>query len=150
MRRGIIACIVMLASAACGSSSPAAPSTSSPPTGSINLSGTWVEKTGSLIFELTQVGSNVTGTSSFSDRNAVLGQYQASGTVTGTVAGSTLTTNEVYQLSGGPSLIGCVETVTSTWTITSDKELTGPFSQTDTCNGTVVFSKTGGATIDKQ
>jgi hypothetical protein len=40
--------------------------------------------------------------------------------------------------------------VTSTLTIVSEKEMSGPFTQTDTCNGAVVFSKAGGSTIVKQ
>lgn len=143
----------MLVSAACGSSSsPASPSPVN--TGPVNLSGSWVEKAGGTLgFQLQQSGTTITGTSSFIDRNAVFNSYSASGTVSGTVSGSVLTMTEVYQLTSqatGAPIAGCSETVTSTWTITSATEMTGPFSQTDTCNGTAVFTKVGVATIVKQ
>jgi hypothetical protein len=139
---------------ACGSSSPAAPSApAAVNTASINVTGTWVEKSGgSLTFQLQQTGTTVAGTADFIDRNSVFGTYNANGTVSGTLSGSVLTMNEVYQVTSqtsGFAIAGCTETVTSTWTITSVSEMTGPFSQTDTCNGTIVFTKSGSATIVK-
>jgi hypothetical protein len=147
-------CSAAFFAVACGSSSPSAPSAPSPVNAaSINVTGTWVEKAGgSLAFQLQQTGTTVTGTADFVDRNAVFGAYTASGTLSGTISGSVLTMSEVYQVTSqtsGVSIAGCTENVTSTWTFTSATEMTGPFSQTDTCNGTVVFTKSGSATVIK-
>ena len=157
MRRGILVCALALAAAACGSNSPAAPS--APATAvnpaPLNVTGTWGEKGGgTLVWQLQQNGTTVTGTSSFTDRNAVMGGYIASGPLSGTISASGLTTKEVDQVTqnspNGTVFTDCVETITSTWTFTSATEMTGPFSQSDTCGGAVVFTKSGTATLVKQ
>jgi len=142
----------LLTSAGCSSSSSSSMPTQATPTVTVDLTGTWGETVGTLVMRLQQNGTTVTGTSSFSDRNSVFGTYDASGTVTGTISGSTLTMDETYTVvpTSPTAPTGCIETVRSTWTIESSSKLDGPFSQTDTCSGTVVFTKAGTATIVKQ
>jgi hypothetical protein len=151
MVKQIPVCVVLgfvVLTAACGGGGSASPA--SPGAAAVNVTGTWVDG-GGLTMQLVQTGAAVTGTSTFLDKNAVFGSYQGSGTVSGTVAGSQLTTTELYQLtsSTGEALASCVESVTSTMTIVSDKQMGGPFAQTDTCNGTVVFSKSRSATLTR-
>ncbi|HVZ19731.1 MAG TPA: hypothetical protein VG871_01640 [Vicinamibacterales bacterium] len=147
------ALLLSLAVAACGggSSSPSSPSATF--TGPVDVTGTWVEVRGSLNLFLTQNGSNVTGSATFSDRNDVFGSYRGDGPVTGTVSGTTMTLTEVYGISGatsGRDTKNCTETVNSTWTVTSATSMNGPFTQVDVCDGAEVFRKSGTTTVEKR
>lgn len=148
-----LAVLLSLAAAACGggSSSPSAPSSAF--TGPVDVTGTWVEVRGSLNLFLTQTGTSVTGSASFTDRNDVFGSYRGDGTVSGSVSGTSMTLTEIYGVSdatSGRDTKNCTETVHSTWTITSATSMNGPFTQVDVCDGAEVFNKSGTTTVEKR
>ena len=90
----------------------------------------------------------------FTDSNSIFGRYTGSCTGSGTLSGSSLTGNENCQLTAQPTgapIDGCEEKVTSSYTVQSGgRQMNGSFSQTDTCNGSVVFTKSGSITLVKQ
>jgi hypothetical protein len=160
MKHIIIASLLAsaLTAAACGGSgsmatSPTAPSSQS--SSSLNVSGFWQEAgSGAVSIQFQQSGTAVTSMANFTDSNSVFGRYSGSCSGSGTLSGSTLTGNESCQLMSQPAgtpIAGCEERVTSSYTVqSSGRQMNGSFSQTDTCNGTVVFSKSGSITLVKQ
>jgi hypothetical protein len=149
-----------VAAAACGGSgstagSPTGPSSVSSSSSALDISGFWQETGGgSLSIRFQQSGPSVTSTATFTDSNSVFGRYTGSCTGNGTLSGSSLTGNESCQLTAQPTgapIDGCEEKVTSTYTVQgSGRQMNGSYTQTDTCNGGVVFTKSGSITLVKQ
>ena len=160
MRDAIITSLVVLAltAAACsGGSTGGSPTAPSPvsTSSSLDVSGFWQESGGgSLSIRFQQSGTAVTSTASFMDSNSVFGRYAGSCTGTGTLSGSALTANESCQVTSQPNgapIDGCEEKVASSYTVQSGgRQMNGSFTQTDTCNGSVVFTRNGSITLVKQ
>ena len=152
----------VLAAATTASACSGSGSTASSPTGPspqsqsvLDVSGFWQEAGGgSVSIQFQQSGAVVTSMANFTDTNSVFGRYAGTCTGSGTLTGSSLTGNESCQLTSQPNnapIAGCEEKVTSTYTVqTGGRQMNGSFTQTDTCNGGVVFTKNGAITLVKQ
>jgi hypothetical protein len=106
------------------------------PPGSINVTGRWTETfsggldSGTRTVVLTQTGSTVRG-----DTSGLPPEF--SGVFTGTVAGSTVTLNEVYTARvpvPGFGVVSCRFSTRHTLTATSSTRMTGPYSGSAQCS----------------
>jgi hypothetical protein len=132
---GVITLTLLLI--ACGSTSSSGPSSPSTPTTATtltDLTGTWASQSGSWQWELTQNGSSVTGTSSFSAGVPAfgLGQYAGSGVVSGTFSNNTFT---VTDKADTVSLPNCANDVATGVLTLSGTSLAGQMHETITCDG---------------
>jgi hypothetical protein len=140
--RTIVVVLAAASLAAC-QSNPSAPTALGAPT--INLSGTW-SGTGSDSFSpelvtwvLSQAGNAVSGTAELKAVNPSDGTCGSchkvkTGTLTGTLSGSTLTVSMKFPAGGDVPAPICVAELSAT-AIFADRRITATYTGTDTCEG---------------
>jgi hypothetical protein len=143
--------LVSIVVAGCGGGGSTAGTTVSTPTSPTvtvsDLTGAWTETTGgALTWQLTQSGGTVTGTSSYTQGSGPLTGASVRGAISGSVASSTFTFTDSSTSISRPN---CTIVATGSLTI-SGSQMTGRYTETDTCDGAVVFSGGGGITMRKQ
>jgi len=134
-----------LLAAACGSKSsgPAGPTNTT-----TDLTGTWNETPGGdLTWVLTQTGSNVTGSTSFSqDSGPNLGAVSGKGIMSGTVSSGLFNFTDTYATL---SKANCSMTVSGQMTI-NGTTMSGRYTEVDSCNGAVLGTVMGNIAMRKQ
>lgn len=149
MTKGVVvaASVLFLASTACGGgsgSSPSAPAPISPtptPTSPTDVTGIWDESTGGdLTWQLVQTGSTVTGSSRFSQQSGPLGAVSGQGMLSGTLSNGTFAFTDNASMLSKPD---CSVVVTGQLTLSSSTEMSGRYSEVDSCGGAVLGSAGG-------
>jgi hypothetical protein len=149
-----IAAAALASTIACSGSapppaSPATPSTPVTPDTSTTLAGAW-SGTGSdpqgpekMTWSLTQTGNAITGKADLSALNAADGSCASchkakSGTITGTVSGSTIAMRLVFPAGGdGVPTPECTITFDANASMASHDRIEATYTGTDTCEGPI-------------
>jgi hypothetical protein len=138
MRTHLLGIALAVFVGACGGSDggPAAP-----PPAATDLTGRWSEANGgSVSWTLTQTGTTVAGTSSYSENNGrYLGAISGDGIVSGSINGRQLTFTDTYATVSKPN---CSVQVTGTLSI-DGQTMSGRYTETDSCNGAVLGTING-------
>jgi len=139
---------LVLVLAGCGGSSSTSSTAPTPVAAAIDLTGTWNESGGgTLSWRLTQTGTGVTGTSSFSqDNGRFLGAVSGQGTVTGSVADGAFSFTDTYKTL---SKTNCSLAVTGRLVI-SGSQMSGPYQEVDSCDGATLGTVNGSLSVRKQ
>jgi hypothetical protein len=145
----VIAALLIATATGCGSS-PAAPNAGPVSTvpSSLNLSGSWsgtgTDAQGPEKFRwtVTQTGSNLTGTAILDPADPTDGtcgscHKQKSGTVSGTISGSTLTLTLDFPQGGGDLTPLCGLTMTATTTDVAAGRISSAYTGSTTCEGPI-------------
>ncbi len=150
----IVSTLVVLPALGCGSSpSPTSPSAvpapTAPPSGApLNLSGTWngsgtdAQGPETFTWSLTQTDQAISGTSVLEPADRTDGtcgscHKQKVGTVSGSIAGTTLTLTLAFPAGGGDLTPLCGITMTATTSDVTQGRIAAAYAGTTTCEGPI-------------
>jgi hypothetical protein len=145
----VLACTIACSGSTPPPASPATPSTSVTPDTSTSLAGAWAG-TGSdpqgpekMTWSLAQTGNAIAGKADLSALNAADGSCASchkakSGTITGTIAGSTIAMRLVFPAGGdGVPTPECTITFEASGSMASRDRIEATYTGTDTCEGPI-------------